>query len=242
MGGIAFSPLIPCCTTPSTPPALSRRSCQAAVSPNLGALSNPMAWQEAQILSYSPLGLKLGSRGADEPPAAATAGASAAGAALSPAVALASAAGASVAAVALASAAGASVAAVALASAVGVSVAAVALASAAGASGAGGGGSVTVSWPTGARRSACNFLLMVISSLLPPQKKKGRTRNTGMNSASIIMMSLVFCGMSVCAMMMLHLRKFIRDLPRELSQTRQGGASICAAYRVHFAAFATWGF
>ena len=209
LGGIAFIPLMPCCTTPSTPPALSSRACQAAVSPNLGAFSNPMAWQEAQILSYSPLGLKLGSRGADEPPAAATAGASAVGAA---------------------------------ASAAGVSVAAVALASAAGASGAGGGGSVTVSWPTGARRSACNFLLMVISSLLPPQKKKGRTRNTGMNSASIIMMSLVFCGMSVCAMMMLHLRKFIRDLPRELSQTRQGGASICAAYRVHFAAFATWGF
>ena len=202
-----------------------------------------MAWQEAQILSYSPLGLKLGSRGADEPPAAATAGASAAGAALSPAVALASAAGASVAAVALASAARASVAAVALASAAGASVAAVALASAAGASGAGGGGSAMVSWPTGARREACNsFLSMVISSSPPPQKTKGRTRNTGMNSASIIMMTLVFCGMSVCAMMMLHLRKFIRDLPRELSQTRQGGASIYAAYRVHFAAFATWGF
>ena len=101
-----------------------------------------------------------------------------------------------------------------------------------------GAGAPTVSWPTGARRDACNSLSMVMLSSSPPQKKKGRMRNTGIKSAAIVMMILVFCGMSVCAMMMLHFRKFFRNLRCKLSQMRPDGASICAVYHVHFAAFA----
>ena len=128
-----------------------------------------------------------------------------------------------------------SVLAVALVSAAGVS--------AAGVSAAGGAGAAMVSCPTGARRDACISFdsSLMVSAPLPPQKRKGRTRKAGMNSARTIMMILVFCGMSVCAMMMLHLRKFIRNLPRKLSQTRPGGASICPSHRVHCAAFATRG-
>ncbi len=197
LGGIAFSPWIPCLTNASRLPSLSSRSFQAAASPSLGAFISPEPWQVTQSLSYSPLALKDGSRAP------------------------------------LPAAAPPSVLAVALASAAGVS--------AAGVSAAGGAGAAMVSCPTGVRRDACNSLSMVMLSSLPPQKKKGKTRNTGMNSARTIMMILVFCGMSVCAMMMLHLRKFIRDLPRKLSQTCPGGASICRAYRVHCAAFATRG-
>ena len=197
LGGIAFSPWIPCLTSASRLPCLSSRSFQAAASPSLGAFISPEPWQVTQSLSYSPLALKDGSRAP------------------------------------LPAAAPPSVLAVALASAAGVS--------AAGVSVAGGAGAAMVSCPPGARRDACNSLSMVMLSSLPPQKKKGKIRNTGMKSAAMVMMILVFCGMSVCAMMMLHLRKFIRDLPRKLSQTRPGGASICRAYRVHCAAFATRG-
>ena len=197
LGGIAFSPWIPCLTNASRLPCLSSRSFQAAASPSLGAFISPEPWQVTQSLSYSPLALKDGSRAP------------------------------------LPAAAPPSVLAVALASAAGVS--------AAGVSAAGGAGAAMVSCPTGARRDACNSLSMVMLSSLPPQKKKGKIRNTGMKSAAIVMMILVFCGMSVCAMMMLHLRKFIRDLPRKLSQTRPGGASICPSHRVHCATFATRG-
>lgn len=197
LGGIAFSPWIPCLTSASRLPCLSSRSFQAAASPSLGAFISPEPWQVTQSLSYSPLALKDGSRAP------------------------------------LLAAAPPSVLAVALVSAAGVS--------AAGVSAAGGAGAAMVSCPTGARRDACNSLSMVMLSSLPPQKKKGKIRNTGMKSAAMVMMILVFCGMSVCAMMMLHLRKFIRDLPRKLSQTRPGGASICPSHRVHCATFATRG-
>ena len=174
LGGMLPSPWIPCLTNASRLPCLSRRACQATVSPNLGAPISPLPWQAAQILSYSPLASKAGAL----LPASATAAPPA------------------------------------------------------------GAGAPTVSWPTGARRDACNSLSMVMLSSSPPQKKKGRMRNTGIKSAAIVMMILVFCGMSVCAMMMLHFRKFFRNLRCKLSQMRPDGASICAVYQVHFAAFA----
>ena len=51
LAGIAFLPLIALAVRPSTPAA--KRGAHPALSPSLGALATPVAWQTAQVCVYS---------------------------------------------------------------------------------------------------------------------------------------------------------------------------------------------